>query len=59
MSEGHCLRTVHAEMNAVNQAASTGIYLVGLWLYTTHLPCSSCMERIEAYEIKPILVGIA
>lgn len=41
MSE-HCLRTVHAEQNAICQAAKRGISISGATVYTRMTPCRTC-----------------
>jgi dCMP deaminase len=42
--ENHCVRAVHAEENAVAQAAQHGVSLQHSWLYVTHLPCLRCYK---------------
>ena len=42
----HCVRTVHAEQNAICQAAKLGISLEGSTLYCTHQPCTICCRMI-------------
>lgn len=42
----HCMRTVHAEQNAICQAARTGIALVGGTLYCRMTPCRTCAMLI-------------
>lgn len=42
----HCIRTVHAEMNAILQAAKFGISVNGADLYCTMFPCYSCAQAI-------------
>jgi len=44
MIGGHCLRTVHAEMNALAQAAKRGVSTKGATLYCTHKPCIHCSK---------------
>lgn len=44
MEDGHCKRTVHAEANAIAQAARAGIRLQGASLYCTHRPCYDCLK---------------
>lgn len=41
-----CLRTVHAEANAITFAARYGIATEGAELYCTHSPCSNCTKLI-------------
>ncbi|MFA6131302.1 MAG: cytidine/deoxycytidylate deaminase family protein [Patescibacteria group bacterium] len=42
----HCVRTAHAEQNAIAQAAKFGIAINGGTLYTKFTPCSSCAKLI-------------
>ncbi len=44
--DGHCVRTLHAEQNAIIQAALHGISLEGGTIYTTHQPCATCAKMI-------------
>ncbi|NOU47478.1 MAG: cell division protein DedD [Bacteroidales bacterium] len=42
----HCMRTVHAEQNAITQAARRGIALDGSTLYCRMTPCRTCAMLI-------------
>lgn len=42
----HCIRTIHAEQNAIVQAAKIGISLNGATLYCTMTPCYTCAKLI-------------
>ncbi len=42
----HCVRTVHAEQNAITQAARRGIALEGSTLYVRMTPCRTCTMLI-------------
>jgi len=42
----HCVRTVHAEQNAICQAARLGISLMGSTLYCRMTPCRTCAMLI-------------
>lgn len=42
----HCMRTVHAEQNAICQAASRGIAIDGATLYCKMTPCRTCAMLI-------------
>lgn len=44
MESGHCVRTIHAEMNALAQAASRGVRIEGASIYTTASPCWACFR---------------
>ncbi|MBT4538967.1 AAA family ATPase [Candidatus Woesearchaeota archaeon] len=42
----HCVRTIHAEQNAICQAARAGISLKGATVYCKMEPCSVCAKMI-------------
>jgi dCMP deaminase len=42
----HCVRTAHAEQNAIVQAAKVGISLAGATLYCKMTPCAVCTKMI-------------
>jgi dCMP deaminase len=44
-------RGIHAEQNAIIQAATSGISIAGATLYTTHHPCSLCIKMILNADI--------
>lgn len=44
--DGHCIRTVHAEANAVTQAARNGASIDGACIYLTNSPCYDCFKMI-------------
>lgn len=44
MVGGHCVRTIHAEMNALAQAAKHGVAVDGGRIYTTASPCWDCFR---------------
>lgn len=46
MENGHCVATVHAEANAILQAAKNGVGIDGSTLYTTASPCWPCFKLI-------------
>jgi len=46
MVDGHCVRTIHAEQNALLQGALHGVALAGGTLYVTHQPCLNCAKMI-------------
>ena len=48
----HCVRTVHAEQNAICQAAKLGIALEGSTLYCRMTPCRVCAMLIINCGIK-------
>lgn len=44
--DNHCIRTIHAEMNALLQCAKYGIPVAGAEVYVTHFPCLQCTKSI-------------
>lgn len=44
--EGHCVRTIHAEMNAVLQCAKFGVATDGAEVYVTDFPCLQCTKML-------------
>ncbi|WP_078807850.1 ComE operon protein 2 [Pilibacter termitis] len=54
MVDGHCVRTIHAEMNAILQCAKFGVNTEGAEIYVTHFPCLSCTKQILQAGIKKI-----
>ncbi len=42
--EQNCFRTIHAEMNAIAQAARNGVSIDGAAFYVTHSPCIHCFK---------------
>ncbi len=42
----HCMRTVHAEQNAICQAAKLGVAINGATLYCKMTPCRTCAMLI-------------
>ncbi len=51
----HCMRTVHAEQNAICQAAKLGISLLGATLYCRMTPCRTCAMLIINCGIKKVI----
>jgi dCMP deaminase len=46
MENGHCVRTLHAEQNAIIVAALHGVITEGATIYITHQPCFLCAKMI-------------
>lgn len=46
MDNGHCVRTLHAEQNAIIVAALHGVITEGATIYITHQPCFLCAKMI-------------
>lgn len=51
----HCVRTVHAEQNAICQAAKRGISIDGATLYCKMTPCRTCTMLIINCGIKRVI----
>lgn len=51
----HCMRTTHAEQNAIAQAAKLGIALDGATLYCKMTPCATCAKSIISVGIKNVI----
>jgi len=54
MDNGHCVRTVHAEANAVTQAAKNGVNINNSEIYVTASPCLNCFKLIANCGINTI-----
>ena len=54
MREGHCIATIHAEMNALLYCAKEGISVNGCIAYVTHFPCLNCTKSLIQSGIKTI-----
>jgi dCMP deaminase len=57
MEDGHCVRTVHAEANAIIQAAKNGVGIDGATIYTTASPCWPCFKLIANSGARRIVFG--
>lgn len=55
--DGHCVRTVHAEANAIAQAAKNGISIEGASFYLTISPCYDCFKMMVNAGIKEVVYG--
>ena len=54
--DNHCVRTVHAEMNALIQAAKRGHPVEGATVYITNMPCTTCAKALITAGIKRVVV---
>ena len=52
----HCVRTNHAEINAICQATRHGVTLAGATAYVTNMPCSGCAKVLIAAGIVRVVV---
>ncbi|OGJ84251.1 MAG: deaminase [Candidatus Raymondbacteria bacterium RifOxyA12_full_50_37] len=57
MVNGHCTTTVHAEVNAIVQAARIGVAIQGGAMYVTSSPCWNCFKLIANAGITKICYG--
>ena len=55
MMDGHCVRTLHAEQNAIIQAALHGVSIQGATAYVTHQPCLTCAKMIINAGIRQVI----
>lgn len=55
MEEGRCIRTLHAEQNALIQAALHGVSTQGATLYGTCRPCHVCARMIVGAGIRRVV----
>jgi dCMP deaminase len=57
MEDGHCVRTIHAEMNAIIQAAKNGTAIVEASIYVTASPCWHCFKAIANAGLHRVVFG--
>jgi dCMP deaminase len=57
MEGGHCVATVHAEANAIIQAAKNGVRIDGAELYTTASPCWNCFKLLANSGVTRVYFG--
>ena len=57
LDNGHCVATIHAEANAILQAAKNGVQIDGSEVYTTASPCWNCFKLIANSGIRRIYFG--
>lgn len=58
LEEGHCVRTIHGEHNAILQAAVHGsTSTIGSTMYSKYNPCIHCTKYVIAAGIKRVVVG--
>lgn len=54
-ARSHCVRTVHAEMDAIIRAASIGVSLNGSTLYVSMTPCRNCAMSVIMVGVKRVV----
>jgi dCMP deaminase len=57
LENSHCVATIHAEANAILQAAKNGVNISGSEIYTTASPCWNCFKLIANAGIRRIYYG--
>jgi dCMP deaminase len=57
MRDGHCVRTIHSEMNAMLQCALDGTSPQAATLFTTASPCFDCAKAIIRANIARVVYG--
>ena len=57
MENDHCVATIHAEANAIIQAARNGVNINSATIYTTASPCWPCFKLIANAGIARICYG--
>ena len=57
MENDHCVRTVHAEANAILQAARHGVRIEAADIYVTASPCWDCFKLIANAGLARVLYG--
>ena len=57
MEDGHCVATIHAETNAILQAAKNGVMIDGAEAFITASPCWPCFKMLANAGIKKIYYG--
>ena len=53
--DGHCIRTIHAEANAIAQAARNGASIESATIYLTISPCYDCFKMMINSGIKEVI----
>jgi dCMP deaminase len=57
MEDGHCVATIHAEANAIIQAAKNGVNIDAATVYVTASPCWNCFKQIANAGVVRICYG--
>ena len=53
--DGHEMMTIHAETNAIADAAKRGVSLSNCIAYVTHIPCINCIKILLSAGIKKVI----
>lgn len=57
MRDGHEQNTIHAEQNAIGDAAKRGVKIKNSTIYITHSPCINCTKFIISSGITKVIYG--
>jgi dCMP deaminase len=57
MEDNHCVATIHAEANAIIQAARNGVMIEGASCYVTASPCWNCFKQLANAGVTRICYG--
>ena len=57
IEDGHCVRTIHAESNAIIQAAKHGSRIEDATIYVTASPCWGCFKMVANAGLRRIVYG--
>lgn len=52
--DGHCVRTIHSEMNTLIQCAKNGVSTSDTEIFVTHFPCYNCTKCLLQAGVKKI-----
>ncbi|WEV36710.1 deaminase [Lactobacillus sp. ESL0677] len=52
--DGHCVRTIHSEMNSLIQCARNGVSTDNTEIYVTHFPCYNCAKSLVQAGVKKV-----
>ncbi|MBD3408806.1 MAG: dCMP deaminase [Ignavibacteriales bacterium] len=54
--ENHCVRTIHAEMNALLQCSLHGVSTKGATAYVTNMPCTNCAKALIGAGVAEVVI---
>lgn len=55
MDGNHCVRALHAEQNAITQAARRGVSTDRSTIYLTHAPCVRCASLVAQAGVREVV----
>ena len=56
IEDNHCIRTIHAEVNAILQCSIHGISTMGAIAYVTNMPCTNCAKALIGAGIRDVVI---